>query len=295
MAALLYLHVHENESTLLEIQTAPRPNYDVEGPMIDFLVSVSQRDSTRNSADSLSRLVHEFSDTDDIRTLFRTLTSAEDRKRVLGFESHHEMDERYPSQVSKVAYLKTLLRWTDGCAESGDDGSAITFDDSDNFIVGILWDEFWNGTVQEPERDPRDIYWPAVTKLTRLQSLSLKHLDLRIGYDDLAYLPPSLVVLDITGNSWTEASGDVDLSMLPQALKGFSADYCLGMTGSLKLAAPLSMLRSLDLMGNELEGITDLIPPPPCLTNIRLSIRPIDIPQSTLMFLKSQHIQLKLY
>ena len=197
----------------------------------------------------LYEIIHQYFDYNDIRTLFQIRTSPQDRQTVFGFTSYVKMHRYLPSRAAKVTHLKDLkgdwvIGWNlDSDAESDTDGetdpaNGVKFDDQDVFIRK-LW--FWN-------RGPNSVLnWEVIAKLTHLKELRIGYLDMSISMEDIRKLPQSLKVLDIRGNIWTTAAGDVDLSLLPRGLEKFVADNCQGMHGILEFDAPESNLTELSL------------------------------------------------
>ena len=104
--------------------------------------------------------------------------------------------------------------------------------------------------------------------------------------DDIRTLPNTLRELEIGLNSWTTASGHVDLSLLPRGLTVFQASRCRGMNGVLRFDAPNSSLVSL-YMGTtdvrpEIDSSTQL---PPSLYDVLL---PRNVDDSVIQFLKEK-------
>ena len=189
----------------------------------------------------LIEIIHQYSDYNEIRTLFQIMTSPEDRQKVFGFTSYVQMHRYLPSTADKVAYLKKGLG--EGTLH-GVFGKAnkITFDDQ-NVFIQKLW--FVSDASGRSARASDVFNWDAIGELQHLEELMLGNLGMSISMDDIQKLPKSLKNLDIRGNIWTTPSGDVDLSLLPRGLEEFSAVACQGMSGFLKFNAPDSNLVQL--------------------------------------------------
>ena len=67
-----------------------------------------QRNSTELLPGEIQRIVLDYCDEDDFKTLFRILPSAEDRKFFIGYGDYHQMDEELPTIALKVQYLNNL-------------------------------------------------------------------------------------------------------------------------------------------------------------------------------------------
>ena len=193
----------------------------------------------------LIEIIHQYSDYNEIRTLFHILTSPEDREKVFEFTSYVQMDRYLPSRADKVAHLRRRL----GRGKLHD-ANKITFDDQDVFIQK-LW--FVSDVSDRFARAPNTFNWDAMGKLQHLEELMLGNLGTAISMEDIRKLPKSLKNLDILANMWTEPSGDVDLSLLPCGLEEFSATNCRGMNGILKFDAPNSNLVELLLRNTNLQ------------------------------------------
>ena len=197
----------------------------------------------------LTKIIHQYSDYNEIRTLFQILTSPEDREKVFGFTSYVQMHRYFPSRADKVAHLKTGL----GIHTAGYERHAannVIFGDDDVFIQK-LW--FVSDVCELFDYAPNVFNWDAICKLTQLEELKIIDVDMSISMDDIDKLPKSLKNLNIMGNLWTAQSGDVDLSMLPPGLEQFAAFDCQGMNGNLKFDAPDSNLVKLDLRRTNLQ------------------------------------------
>ena len=205
----------------------------------------------------LTEIIHQYSDCNDIRTLFQILTSPGDRRKVFGFTSYVQMHRYLPSRMAKVAHLKKglgirfwdLISGGTGSDPGGEPANGVAFDHQDVFIQQ-LW--FWN-TGGRNVRAPNVFNWDAMAKLTHLEELQLGYLGMSISMDDIQKLPKSLKKLNIMGNIWTAPSGDVHLGMLPRGLEEFSAFNCRGMNENLIFDAPHSNLYRLDLRETDLQ------------------------------------------
>ena len=82
---------------------------------VSALVMMAQQNISRRLRipNELHEVIHRYADYNEIRTLFRILTSPEDRKGVLGFETHGEMHREYPTKSEKVRYLKNFRQFKD--------------------------------------------------------------------------------------------------------------------------------------------------------------------------------------
>ena len=278
--------------TMITICDAMR-NYRIEkGPADDplkemrlFLLT-QQNASTLGIPNDVLQIIGEYSDYNEIKTLFRILTTSEDRKRVIGFEYYQKMDKEYPSRISKMQYLRNVNRGFEVDVD-GWSNFAFTFDATQTFIQEICLDSFWNGSEVKVEKNPATINWEAFQGFKQLRYLSLQELNLTVSIDDIAKLPDTLIGLKLSGNTWSYPSGDLNLNLLPQNLQHLWVDYCFGMDGLLRFTAPHSQLKELSIIGVEIDDIIDLYPPPPYLKQIWLSIMGTSIPLHTLGFLRS--------
>ena len=210
----------------------------------------------------LTKIIHQYSDYNEIRTLFQILTSPKDRKEILGFTSYVQMHLYLPSRADKIAHLKKGLKTrllpsleydpeSDNESDSEDvwqdHVNTIGFGDQDVFIHRLGFQS------NLPNGSAISFNWDALTQLTQLEELTITNLDMSISMDDIRKLPKSLRVLSIRGNVWSDPSGDVDLGLLPLGLEVFEADSCRGMNGILGLNAPYSNLVKLDLRDTALQ------------------------------------------
>ena len=194
----------------------------------------------------VQRIIGCFADYNDIETLFDILTSPQERKRIIGFESYDQMDRQYPSKRAKVAHLRSLRSRTPYSSIR-----RFTVKGDGVSIAMIDWSAHCN-----QRRAPRDIVWSAMRRFRNLKLLYLNDIGISISMTQLAQLPPSLKVLDIGGNVWVEPNGDLDLNLLPLGLSDFSATFCQGMNGTLKLFAPRSTLETVNVRGTNFWRVT---------------------------------------
>lgn len=186
----------------------------------------------------LHRIIHEYSDHNEIRILFRIFMAREDRAAILGFMSYEEMHQEFPTTTGKMMHLQVLRQGGD--LFRGQPyllSSKITFDQQRHFITGISIRQT-NGAKRFEDK----FNWGAVADLRHLEVLRLKELGMYVSMRDIRRMPTSLKVLEICGNIWTGEHGVVDLSLLPPALREFNAIGCSGMYDVLKLDAPNSCL-----------------------------------------------------
>lgn len=225
----------------------------------------------------LHHVIHQYFDYNEIRTLFQILTSSEDRKCALGFESYDQMHQEYPTRSSKISYLKTLrddqVEWTDDAVDAWLYPRAIKFGDDNQFIVHLTLN--WSPIIPrqssaDSRGNPKAINWNAVSRLKHLKYLRLGYLKFTVSMQDISSLPDTLRYLDIAGCIWTEPSGDMDLSLLPRGLREFNGCKCEGMTGLLKLAAPHSNLTTLVLENTGFQNYRGLAQLPPFLYLLNL-------------------------
>ena len=95
-----------------------------------FLMAQKRKDETNQCLPNvLYQIISEFADHNDISNLYHILRSPEDRKRVLGFTSYHEMNQELPSKRSKMEYLK----------KGGPISAHVVYKFTEGFITGIHW------------------------------------------------------------------------------------------------------------------------------------------------------------
>ena len=262
---------------------------------VSALVMMAQQNIPRRLRipNELHQAIHEYSDYNEIRTLFRILTSSEDRKGVLGFESYGEMHQEYPTKLDKVRYLKHFRQFRDGEEkednESDEDNAwfdpqTIKFGsngDHNQFIIGINWTPVVTVPYGAyPSHDPKSINWRAIGGLKHLRYLRLDYLKLNVSMHDISSLPDSLRLMGIRRCAWTESSGNVDVSLFPPGLREFHGCECEGMTGSLNLAAPSSNLTDLRLEETEIQDVSGLHAMPPSFESLYLSGPRLNISKS---------------
>ena len=127
-----------------------------------------------------------------------------------------------------------------------------------------------------------DIDWSAFSGFTNLCSFALenKNGDIRqarhainVSMDDLVQLPSSLTDLRITGISWVNSAGNLDIGRLPRDLIKFEASCCKGMDGALNLAAPQqSKLREIHVDWNKFKHIIGSKEYPPLLRELTMHL-----------------------
>ena len=216
------------------------------------LVMMAQRRISRHLRipEELQRLIHEYSDHNEIRALFRMLPSTRDRMEAFGFESYEAMHLRYPTKKDKVNYFNEVkAQILKGMKERPQIVVSLVFDREDNFIQNI-----WMGQQRSHFNNPvkLDFNWDAVAELAFLEVVCVNGLNINLSMEDIQKLPASVKQLQINDNHWTTANGDVDLDLLPRQVKVFSANGCQGMTGALKLHAPCSNLVALRVRDTDL-------------------------------------------
>ena len=95
-----------------------------------FLMAQKRKNETDHRLPNvLCLVISEFADHDDISNLYHILRSPEDRNRVLGFTSYHEMHEQLPSKRSKMEYLK----------KGGPISAHVVYKFTEGFITSIYW------------------------------------------------------------------------------------------------------------------------------------------------------------
>ena len=216
----------------------------------------------------LQQVIHEYSDYNEIRILFQILTSLEDRKAVLGFESYEQMHQKYPRRSAKILYLNNLR----------DD--AVKFD-GNGFVIDVDWTPYTSDhRGADSKSDPKSIHWNAINGLKHLRSLRLRRLALNVSIKDISGLPASLRTLNIAGCVWTEPSGDVDVSLFPPGLERLYGRDSKGMTGVLHLAAPHSNLTELILWNTDIQNVSGVHTVPPLFHSLYLSRKGLRMTQS---------------
>ena len=91
--------------------------------------------------------------------------------------------------------------------------------------------------------------------------------------DDLAQLPSSLTDLRITGISWVNSAGNLDIGRLPRELIKFEASCCEGMDGALNLAAPQgSKVQEINVNWNKFGKIIGSETYPPLLRDLSMRL-----------------------
>ena len=98
---------------LQPIQQSPHYPIDDSKRVLALMIMAQRKDSNKTRLeripDVLYRIVFEYSDHNEIRTLFRMFSSSEDSKCALGLERNEVMHEKYASREAKVRYLKRLM------------------------------------------------------------------------------------------------------------------------------------------------------------------------------------------
>ena len=229
----------------------------------------------------LQQIIHQYFDYNEIRTVFKILTSTKDRKGVLGFENYHKMHQEHPCKLAKILYLSgETMVFRRG---------AFGFSDQQRFIVSIDWTPYiamqWRG---HSRHDPTTINWNAIGQLKHLQYLRLAALRLNVSMQDIKSLPDSLRSLNIAGCVWTEPEGDVDISLFPSGLRVFIGFACEGMTGILKLAAPHSNLTTLRLERTEIRDVSGIHALPRKFKSLYLSGARLNLSQSYIAFFREK-------
>ena len=221
---------------------------------VSALLMMAQRrlPSKLRIPEDLLLAIHQYSDHNEIRTLFQICTSPEDRTQVFGFESYEAMHRRYPSKAAKAEHLNVKQREFRGMPSSLD--ITIVFDWQWVFIQSISIDTGC-GSCSVEER--HQLNYNAIGDLAHLRTMHICGLKIAISMEDIQKLPSSLNMLRIQGVVWTNVPGDVDLSLLPRGLQMFSATHCRGMSGLLKLHAPQSNLVTLDVKATALCVLVD--------------------------------------
>ena len=88
--------------------------------------------------EELHPVICEYSDYNEILTLFRMFPSPEDKSEVFGFESYEALNRRYQSRASKKAYLERLAKEYSTYLKTLDlKMCQITFDAQDIFIQKV--------------------------------------------------------------------------------------------------------------------------------------------------------------
>lgn len=266
---------------------------------VSALVMLAQRNvsSALQIPSELQQVIHEYSDLNEIRTLFEILTLSEDKKGILGFESYEAMHQKHPTRSSKVLHLANLRDDGEQCdngyneEDSWCDPRAVKFGQDNRFIIGINWTPIITVPIilmQCPpdfSHIPKAINWKAIGALKHLRYLRFGYLKLNVSMHDIKSLPDSVQSLDIAGCVWTEPSGDVDLSLLPSGLREFNGCECEGMTGLLKFAAPhsnLTVLRLAHTLIHDVSGLNDM---PPSLKTLYLSGKRLNLTEADFNFL----------
>ena len=126
------------------------------------------------------------------------------------------------------------------------------------------------------------IDWSAFSGLRNLLSFTLENRNvnaaqhyhvINVSMDDLAQLPSSLTDLRITGISWVNSAGNLDIGRLPRELIKFEASCCEGMDGTLNLAAPQqSKLREIHVNWNKFKNIIGSKEYPPLLRKLNIEL-----------------------
>ena len=228
------------------------------------LVMMAQRNipSRMRIPEELHRIIRQYLDYDEIWTLFQMFTSPKDKTAVFGFESYEAMKRYLPTRAGQVAFLKSSRTRLES-----DYHLRVFFVQRDVYINKIV-------ITPHPGIRPegrRTFNWNAVAQLAHLEYLDVEALNINVSMDNIRKLPDTLRELYIERNHWTTASGDVDLSLLPRGLREFVASHCQGMNGVLKLDAPYSKLRRVDMAGTDVH--TQINPStrlPPLLMGIHL-------------------------
>lgn len=278
---------HGDEDSKANIN--PQPEFD-QNPIEDArrssaLLMMAQQNMPEELVipTDLQQEILQYSDYNEIRSLFKLFTSSDDRSGALGYEHYEQIHHRYPARADKLKYLKRLGKRRP-ILEIGDSlNPTITFDAQNKFIEGISISKHYF------DESPHAINWDAVASLKHLEVLQLNHMKITVSMEDIRKLPDSVKVLEIRGNSWTNTTGNVDLRLLPQGVKVFAADHCKGMNGSLKMHAPSSNLEHLSVGNTDLclhvEWNTEV---PPSLQSL---VRPRNWHIGSIQFLKAKGIR----
>lgn len=251
--------IKEMEDIIKPIPKLPTDPVDDSQSILKLVLMAQQRLSpTLRIPSVLCKEIHEYSDHNEIRTLFQMFTSPEDRLEVFGFASYEALHRVKQTKAAKAEYLQ---KW--GIHQSmhrsrscwGKMIMTVIFDDEDQFITDITMGicGFGTGVFDAVKKKKLIFNWDALADLVHLKELILSGLELVVSMDDIQKLPDSLRRLEINHNHWTTASGDVDLSLLPSGLINFSANSCRGMNGTLKLDAQHSSLTNLQVRETELK------------------------------------------
>ena len=255
MVALNIISRRYAASSRMHLDRSPLPND--QATRLFIAAQQHLNECTQRLPLEICQIIEEYSDKNELKALFRLLTTPKDRIAVIGFESYQEMHKILPLRVSKVDYLKALTRKTGpGFVFDATETSVVEIHPLiDQFVLAYLDNQDWNGTHKDQHNYSNALNWNVFHVFSHLHTVSFNGLNLQISMDDLAKLPPSLRRLDIGGNVWTQASGDIDLNQMPIGLESFRATGCLGINGSLKLFAPRSNLRTVALMNNDLYDV----------------------------------------
>ena len=205
----------------------------------------------------LYEAIHQYSDYNEIRTLFRLLTFHDVRKQVFGFENYAELHREYRSKMAKMMYLKAFKSRSVPVTFVNLE-IKITFDEDNviikrldiKIILGENNDVSMDDVLRFVEEDRCVFNWDEMKNFKHLEKLTLSGMGIQISMDAIYNLPDSIKSLMIVDS--LSFVGDVDLSLLPRGLVQFAAMSCPGFTGSLKLHAPDSKLIYLGLGGADL-------------------------------------------
>ena len=288
---LIYRNEEENRERINRLYHEIRPVQLLPTDPIDdshrvsALLMIAQRrlaERMRISND-LHRVIHQYADYNEIRTLYRMFPLLRDRMRIFGFESYEAMHRRYQTRASKISYIQSLRR-----RSRTQEVVEVTFDQNQRFIKTLKIRR-----VALPFADNHHLAfnWDAVAELAHLTYLQLSGLGIEVSMNDIRNLPDSLKILEIRANYWMSktAQGDVDLSLLPRELESFSASGCRGLNGTLKLDAPDSKVVSLAFSDTDLRmGVDCIIDLPPSLKRI---FAPPTVDASTVQLLEENGVR----
>ena len=266
--------IQHSHDELQPIRQSPHDPIDDSKRVLALMIMAHHRNSNKTRMeripDVLYRVIFEYSDHNEIRTLFRMFSSSEDSKCALGLESYEVMHKQYASRDAKVRYFRRLMnRPNNQYMHMSSNAYGRVLGLRSSSIQYIWWFRTWNENISFPEIQ-HPLNWQAVGELTNLRILEFRGVNIPVSMSDLQALPDSLTDLDISDNIWTTTAGDVDLSLLRRPLERFWAAGCQGMNGSLNLDAPYSNLRYLDVADTQLYLQVDPVPRlPPSLRQVR--------------------------
>lgn len=181
----------------------------------------------------LHQIIHQYSDHNEIRTLFPVLKSPEGRKEAFTIESYEATHRRYWFGARKAKYLKTLgIRSICDTLRGPEPHAKMWF-------KIILHQN--NGSIQKievggylfPEEDDQAFSQDARVGQASLEALKLMYHGSDVSMIGIRKFPDTLRSLEIDSWYWSDSPDDVDLRLRPRRLQALAAANCQGRNGTL--------------------------------------------------------------